>query len=343
MTPSRWPWLVWGTALLGAFAAAAAPTITNVSSAASGGGVLPVIMLDQGSAAGLYDGVSYAWGGGATSPRTFSGSSIQPYLTWSAPQVIGSVRVFGDYSNINHNYDRVRIDTLVGSDPTQEANWVQRYDSNVTLNKRNVDAFLAGGPYSTQGVRVRVSVAATDTNVGEIQAFTPFEGGTTLTSRTVALTSPVATSFAFRAAAGGANGDFYDGGWMSDTAAANPGTSFDWSATVANATVNGVGIIWFPQGGWASMPSRFTVRLDTGAGYFDAATLTVNPSVYPQFYMLPAKYDNVQGLMIRVAESDISGNPRVSFQEVEAYYILPEPAGILLLALGCAGMVRRRR
>ncbi len=343
MKQSHRRWLLCGAVLFGAFAVAAAPTITNLSPTATGSGLLPVITIEQGGLSGLNDGVSYTWGSGATSPRTFSGSSIQPYLTWSTPQAIGSVRVFGDYSNVNHNYDRVRVDTLVGSDPTQEGNWVQRYDSNVNLNKRNVDAFLAGGPYSTQGVRVRVSVAATDTNVGEIHAFAPFEGGTTLTSRTVALSSPTATSWAFRVPANGANGDFYDGGWMSDTAAANPGSSFDWSATVANATVNGVGIIWFPQGGYASMPSRFTVRLDTGAGYFDAATLTVNPSVYPQFYMLPAKYDNVQGLMIRVAESDISGNPRVSFQEVEAYYILPEPAGILLLALGCAGMVRRRR
>lgn len=325
-------------------APAASVILDNLAYQATGAGLLPIIALDQGAAAGIYDGSLFAWAGGVTSPRSLAASSLQPYLTWTAPRTVGSVRVYGDTSNLGNAYDRLRIETLIGADPPQEANWVTRYDSGPGLNSRILDVLLPGGPYTTRGLRIRADMTHADINVGEVAAFAPLEQtGGTLSSRRVVATGASASSSVFRPAPGAINLDTYDGGWLSDTAANNPGDTFTWTATYNSATVNALGMFWYPQGGWAAMPANWTVLIDCGAGYFNAGTYSPSGTQLQQYLALPHTYQNVQAIQIRILEGDVGAPGRVSFSELEAYHIVPEPGLAGLWLGGLAALLPRRR
>src|SRR5581483_3796958 len=69
--------------------------VADLSYSANGFALNPSIALTQGSAVGIADGTMFDWGSGAgTSPRDSGGTTISPYMTWSTPQTIGSVRVW---------------------------------------------------------------------------------------------------------------------------------------------------------------------------------------------------------------------------------------------------------
>src|SRR5262245_35337146 len=82
-------------------AGAGAAVLENVAYTATGAGTLPSVSLDQGglTPTGLFDGSMFAWFGGASSPRRFTDTSFQPYMTWSTDQTIRTTRIWFDTSN----------------------------------------------------------------------------------------------------------------------------------------------------------------------------------------------------------------------------------------------------
>src|SRR5688572_20070415 len=208
-------------------ASTAEATVVNLATTATGFGLLPVIVLNQGTAAGIADGALFSWFGPVTSPRTFTGTSIQPYMTWASAQNVRIIRAHRDASG---DWDRFMIDTLVGANPAIEGNWVNRYDSGPGLAvpaSRFQDVDL-GTTYSTLGVRVRSFRPGGDTDVGEVAVFGPQDFAGNLTSLKAAPTSFAASSTEHRAPNLAVNDDWYDSGWLSHNTTVNPGTDFTY-------------------------------------------------------------------------------------------------------------------
>ncbi len=322
-------------------------TITNLAQGASGAGVLPSISLDQGTAAGIFDSSMYSWYGllGASSPRNFTATNIQPYLTWANDQTVRTVRVWFDYTNVNpFQFDRLVIDSLTGSDPTQEGSWTTRLDTGSGLAARFADLNL-GSTVVTKGLRVRAFKSTADVNVGEVAVFGPdaIPNYTTLTAAKVIPTNVVASSFRFRPASQGANGDWFDGGWLADTNGANPGTDYTLDLQFGNAEINGVSVTFAPQGGYAGLPTNYSIQVqyENTSNFVNLGTFATVGSQL-QYYLDFGKVSGIRTLRLDVPESQVPSNLSVAVIEFEPFFV-PEPSGVMLVGLAGLMVALRRR
>jgi len=326
----------------GLLAAGADGAVVNLAESASGTGLLPVVALSQGSPNGIRDGGMFDWFNGASSPRNFSLTNLQPYMIWSALQDVRLVRAWGDVGN---TYDRIRIDTLTGTDPTQEADWVNRYDSGTGLGQRFVDVDL-GASYSTQGVRVRVDKAAVDVNVGEVDVFSALPVTGTLTANLVPATGATASSSEYGAPGDAIDGSWYGNRWMGASPAANPDPSYWLQASYDNADVSLISLTFCAQGNYSVVPRTYTLELEDGSGWHTIGTFNRPDDVRQHFYHdLGTSYFGVQNIRVSALEgADLDGF-RLALQEIEAFDVIfiPEPATAAILALASLGLLARRR
>ena len=309
---------------------AAVQSVSNLAASASGNGLLPSVALFQGSAAGIYDGNIWSWGGtyGATSPRVNTSNNIQPYLTWSTDQTLRTIRLLRDAAG---TYDRVVIDTLNGSDPTQEANWTSRYDTGSGANVTFLDVDL-GATYTTKGLRVRTFRGANDCDVGELAAFGPLPLGGTLSSRRVWPTNTTATSSRFRSPPEASDGNWMQFGWLSDTTNGNPG--IEWQLTQwysNNASFNAVSVTFGMQSGWNYHPNSWQLQLDQGSGFASVGTFAKD-GVRQQYYHNLGLQTGVRALRLVVQELDTpDGALSVGVVEMEAFLTVITAKGTVIV------------
>jgi hypothetical protein len=286
----------------------------------------------------------YDWSSDITSPRSFTATNIQPYMTWATPQNIASVRVWADVDS--KKFDRLIIETLnPGGNPAVDGDWTVRVDTGTGINADFRDIYL-GGTFSTTGLRVRAFSAAADINVGEVAVFGPLgiDRTSTLTDLRVLPTAWAASSTNGANAASRATDGLWTkspgGHWLSDTSANNPGSDFILDMTMPNAIVTALSVTFAGVSGLSNVPSSWEIFYDTGGGLTSLGTFT-RVGTRDQYYIdLGMTLIGVRSFRVRVPESAVVQG--VSIMEFEAFNLtVPEPAavGALLPLL----LLRRRR
>ena len=336
------------TVILALGAGPAGATVVNLSTTATGFGLLPdTSPLSQGTVAGIANGQMFDWAStSGTSPREFALSNLQPYMTWGSDQQVRTVRVWSDVST---TYDRVRIDTLTpGGTATVEGDWINRYDSGTGLGQRFQDVDL-GSTYTTRGVRTRVDKTTADINVGEVAVFNPLDLGGTLTAARVFPTSVAASSVGFGAVAANASNttvNWYNR-WLGGTPAANPGSDYTYDMFFTNAALDAVSLTFARQCGISEIPSSWELLVDTGSGLTSLGTYTTtvaqDGNTRGMYYLNIGSLQGVDQLRLRVAEANVPGGLAVGLMEFEALHTIPEPCTTILLATGALLLCRQRR
>jgi hypothetical protein len=323
-------------------------TVVNLSASATGFGTTPAVTLDQGTASGIADGSEFSWASGvATSPRLSSATNLQPYMTWGTAQSIRSVRVWQDV-NLN-GYDRIVIDQLTGSNPAVEGDWTTVRDTGTGLSKVFVDLDL-GTTISTTGLRVRAFQSSADITVGEVATFAPLSGTGvgTLTQRRLIPTSTAASSTGFGRVSGNAQDGWLAAGptawtsWLSDTPAANAGSDFTYDMFFTGAEIDSAALTWYPQAGFAAVPSSWEILVDKGSGLQSLGTFSASGSRL-QYYFDFGFQQGVQQLRLRAAEASVPGGLGVAIAEFEAFQFIPEPSAMCLVGIGGLVLWKRMR
>ncbi|MEI6519706.1 MAG: prepilin-type N-terminal cleavage/methylation domain-containing protein [bacterium] len=281
--------------------------MSNLAYTASATGFLPDPgALGQGSSGGIIDGSEFDWFSGATSPRLFSATTMQPYITWSSDQTIRQVRVFEDVTSA---YDRVMIDTLKsGGSAANESDWQNQKDTGTGFNSRVYDADL-GSAIITRGVRVRVFKSAVDVCVGEVQVFGPQPSNSTLKTGRLTPASITAsstnTTYTTTNQAIDAN---YGTRWLSATPALNTGTTYTLDITYNSPKlINGISYLFCPQGGYSDMPTQWTLKVNQGSGFQTLDTFTKSGSRLFYFYNFsPAISAQNTTIRLEVPESAVT-------------------------------------
>jgi len=337
------------TCLAVIFGPAAKAAVVNLSASATGFGTTPSVTLSQGTASGIADGSEFSWASGlGTSPRVGTGTSLQPYMTWGTAQSIRTVRVWQDVNLTG--YDRIVIDQLTGSNPAVEGDWTTVKDTGTGLSKIFVDLDL-GTTISTTGLRVRAFQSSADVTVGEVATFGPIaygSGGGTLTARRLTPTSTAASSTGFGRVTGNAQDGWLAAGptawtsYLSDTPAANAGSDFTYDMFFNGAEIDSAALTWYPQAGFAGVPSSWEILVDKGSGLQSLGTFSASGSRL-QYYFDFGFQQGVQQLRLRAPEANVPGGVGIGIAELEAFQFIPEPSAVMLLGIGGLLLRRKRR
>jgi len=329
--------------------AAQAIPITNLAQSSNAQGIFGP-SLTGGQAGGIIDRSIWGFNGIVTSPRV-NNTYVQPYLTWSSDQNVRILRILND--TFAATYDRLIVDTLnTGGNPTNNADWTQRFDTGAGLANPGPFDLNLGATYSTRGVRVRAnrSGLSGDFAFGEMEVYTGFPVSGTLADNRISVpTANYSASSTLGGTSPGFAGQWNDR-WLSQSQVNNGGSAFtldrhfttatnvtNLSLAFANKNDNGVRVV---PTSWDIFVKTTGNATWTLAGTYTSSNSNLATPATWYYLDLPGLY-NVTDLRVSVPFSSV-GSDAIGIHYTEAFN-LPEPSAALFAGGAVVGMMARRR